>query len=173
MGMESTQIAANTLAVIQRSNPKPTTNNNQLANSNDIQQQTIQRRKVRCKKCDACNNMDCGLCSPCRDKPKFGGNGRGNQVCETRKCLNMIDPNSSVSSSSSNSSATNSEGEEGFEVMKEQMVVPRLAYQKSGGSDDENRKPLRKRNFTVDDSSFDIEPVRPVVSANNSEGREF
>ena len=38
----------------------------------------------RCGECEGCNREDCGKCSACVDKPKFGGRGAKKQVsCRT------------------------------------------------------------------------------------------
>lgn len=42
-------------------------------------------RKKRCGVCEACQLPDCGECTHCRDKLKFGGNGRAKQACKTRR----------------------------------------------------------------------------------------
>jgi hypothetical protein len=41
---------------------------------------------VCCQVCGPCKASDCGLCVPCRDKPKFGGRGTQKQACEGRRC---------------------------------------------------------------------------------------
>ncbi|XP_044293948.1 lysine-specific demethylase 2A isoform X3 [Varanus komodoensis] len=45
------------------------------------------RRRVRCRKCKACLQGECGLCHYCRDMKKFGGPGRMKQSCVLRQCL--------------------------------------------------------------------------------------
>ncbi|KAJ1168773.1 hypothetical protein NDU88_000687 [Pleurodeles waltl] len=45
------------------------------------------RRRVRCRKCDACLQGECGVCHYCRDMKKFGGPGRMKQSCVERQCL--------------------------------------------------------------------------------------
>ena len=49
-------------------------------------------RKRRCNQCHGCLAIDCGNCSNCKDKPKFGGPGRKKQCCITRKCLRLKEP---------------------------------------------------------------------------------
>ena len=44
------------------------------------------RRRHRCGVCAGCAADDCGTCRACRDKPKFGGGGKGKQACEHRHC---------------------------------------------------------------------------------------
>ncbi|XP_070583739.1 lysine-specific demethylase 2A isoform X1 [Erythrolamprus reginae] len=45
------------------------------------------RRRVRCRKCKACLQGECGLCHYCKDMKKFGGPGRMKQSCVLRQCL--------------------------------------------------------------------------------------
>jgi len=45
------------------------------------------RRRVRCRKCKACMQGECGMCHYCRDMKKFGGPGRMKQSCVLRQCL--------------------------------------------------------------------------------------
>ncbi|GAB1302002.1 Lysine-specific demethylase 2A [Apodemus speciosus] len=45
------------------------------------------RRRVRCRKCKACVQGECGVCHYCRDMKKFGGPGRMKQSCVLRQCL--------------------------------------------------------------------------------------
>ncbi|KAM3852083.1 lysine-specific demethylase 2A isoform 1-T1 [Vipera latastei] len=45
------------------------------------------RRRVRCRKCKACLQGECGMCHYCRDMKKFGGPGRMKQSCILRQCL--------------------------------------------------------------------------------------
>uniref|UniRef100_A0A803TJL2 [histone H3]-dimethyl-L-lysine(36) demethylase n=1 Tax=Anolis carolinensis TaxID=28377 RepID=A0A803TJL2_ANOCA len=47
------------------------------------------RRRVRCRKCKACLQGECGMCHYCRDMKKFGGPGRMKQSCVLRQCLAM------------------------------------------------------------------------------------
>jgi hypothetical protein len=44
------------------------------------------KRKRRCGVCPGCLATDCGACSACRDKPKFGGSGVRKQACVRRHC---------------------------------------------------------------------------------------
>ena len=48
-------------------------------------------RKQRCRKCEACRSPDCGECSNCLGKVKFGGNGRNHGTCIQRQCTNPQD----------------------------------------------------------------------------------
>ncbi|XP_041427133.1 lysine-specific demethylase 2A isoform X3 [Xenopus laevis] len=45
------------------------------------------RRRVRCRKCQACVQRECGTCHYCKDMKKFGGPGRMKQSCVLRQCL--------------------------------------------------------------------------------------
>ncbi|XP_064200104.1 lysine-specific demethylase 2A isoform X2 [Anguilla rostrata] len=47
----------------------------------------LRRRRVRCKRCEACLRTECGDCNYCRDMKKFGGPGRLKQTCVLRQCL--------------------------------------------------------------------------------------
>ena len=83
----------------------------------------------------------------------------------------MNDPTSS--DSSLDSSVANSEDERVYNFDSERIAVPKLAYHKSGGSDDETRKPLRKRNFTVDviDNDMFVDAV-PIINISSATARE-
>ncbi len=49
------------------------------------------RKRARCGNCDGCQQSeDCGACSNCLDKIKFGGPGRKKQCCAKRKCMLII-----------------------------------------------------------------------------------
>ncbi|XP_039298773.1 jmjC domain-containing histone demethylation protein 1 isoform X1 [Nilaparvata lugens] len=50
------------------------------------------RRRTRCKKCEACQQKDCGECAFCQDMVKFGGPGRAKQTCIMRQCLQPMLP---------------------------------------------------------------------------------
>ena len=43
----------------------------------------------RCGECENCQQIDCGKCKFCKDKPRFGGPGRLKQSCIKRKCRIM------------------------------------------------------------------------------------
>uniref|UniRef100_A0A6P8P528 [histone H3]-dimethyl-L-lysine(36) demethylase n=1 Tax=Geotrypetes seraphini TaxID=260995 RepID=A0A6P8P528_GEOSA len=47
----------------------------------------VRRRRVRCRKCTACTQRECGVCHYCKDMKKFGGPGRMKQSCVLRQCL--------------------------------------------------------------------------------------
>lgn len=47
----------------------------------------LRRRRVRCKRCEACMRTECGDCNFCRDMKKFGGPGKLKQTCVLRQCL--------------------------------------------------------------------------------------
>ncbi len=46
-------------------------------------------RLQRCGKCVACKATDCGTCTNCADKPRFGGKGVKKQACIARRCTNL------------------------------------------------------------------------------------
>ena len=48
----------------------------------------VRKRRLACGHCDPCTIEDCGNCSNCLDKPKFGGLGKKKQKCMLRKCQN-------------------------------------------------------------------------------------
>ena len=48
---------------------------------------SIRRRRVRCRKCEACMRTECGECPFCKDMKKFGGLGRMKQTCVARQCV--------------------------------------------------------------------------------------
>ncbi|XP_030632215.1 histone-lysine N-methyltransferase 2A [Chanos chanos] len=48
------------------------------------------RRSRRCGQCPGCQvPEDCGVCTNCLDKPKFGGRNIKKQCCKVRKCQNL------------------------------------------------------------------------------------
>ena len=49
----------------------------------------MRKRRVACGHCSPCLREDCGDCSSCRDKPKFGGLGKKKQKCLLKKCQNL------------------------------------------------------------------------------------
>ena len=57
-------------------------------NNNNIYTDLVGRRK-RCGFCAGCISSDCGSCTSCRDKPKFGGKGIKKQCCLFRRCNNL------------------------------------------------------------------------------------
>lgn len=48
--------------------------------------------KKRCGICNGCTASDCGLCTFCLDKKKFGGPNIIKQACKLRKCIQMTSP---------------------------------------------------------------------------------
>ena len=48
------------------------------------------QRRQRCKCCSGCPAKDCGRCTACRDKIKFGGPGKLKQCCIERKCIKIV-----------------------------------------------------------------------------------
>ena len=50
---------------------------------------TGKRRKTACQQCSSCLREDCGDCSYCRDKPKFGGPNTKRKKCILKKCQNI------------------------------------------------------------------------------------
>uniref|UniRef100_A0A4W4G029 [histone H3]-dimethyl-L-lysine(36) demethylase n=1 Tax=Electrophorus electricus TaxID=8005 RepID=A0A4W4G029_ELEEL len=54
------------------------------------------RRRTRCRRCEACVRVECGLCHFCRDMKKFGGPGRMKQSCILRQCIAPMLPHTAV-----------------------------------------------------------------------------
>lgn len=48
--------------------------------------------KKRCGSCSGCTASDCGSCTFCLDKKKFGGPNIIKQACKLRKCTHMTSP---------------------------------------------------------------------------------
>ena len=48
------------------------------------------KRGRGCGDCPGCLRDDCGKCTYCKDKPKFGGPGRKKQRCALRVCSNFV-----------------------------------------------------------------------------------
>ncbi|XP_075229628.1 uncharacterized protein LOC142329160 isoform X2 [Lycorma delicatula] len=48
------------------------------------------RSRTRCKKCEACQQKDCGECAFCQDMVKFGGPGRAKQTIIMRQHLQIM-----------------------------------------------------------------------------------
>ena len=48
------------------------------------------RRGRGCGKCEGCQRADCGECTFCKDKPKFGGPGTKKQRCALRVCAHFV-----------------------------------------------------------------------------------
>lgn len=49
--------------------------------------------RPRCGMCHECVRQDCGKCSNCLDKPRFGGFGSRKQACSKRKCVYIMSKN--------------------------------------------------------------------------------
>ena len=49
----------------------------------------IETKRQRCNQCANCLAKDCGQCVFCKDKVKFGGQGRKKQCCIQRRCLQL------------------------------------------------------------------------------------
>lgn len=47
-------------------------------------------KQVGCGQCTGCITSDCGRCSNCADKKKFGGPGKKKQRCKERQCHNTL-----------------------------------------------------------------------------------
>ena len=53
-------------------------------------QQTEIQKAISCNQCSACNNADCLACRWCLDRKKYGGPGRLNRRCITRRCQTPV-----------------------------------------------------------------------------------
>jgi len=47
-------------------------------------------RRPRCFKCTPCQSENCGVCSACKDMPKFGGRGLSRKACLKRICIDPL-----------------------------------------------------------------------------------
>lgn len=47
----------------------------------------VNGKKSRCKECEGCRAQDCGQCTYCLDKKKFGGQNVIKQACKFRVCI--------------------------------------------------------------------------------------
>ena len=59
------------------------------ASTKSYKSYTNNPKKTMCGKCEACLREDCGICTSCLDKIKFGGPGRHRKKCMERTCQNM------------------------------------------------------------------------------------
>ena len=50
----------------------------------------LKRGHVQCGRCVFCRWGDCGECSNCLDKRKFGGPGTRKQACKARRCAHPV-----------------------------------------------------------------------------------
>ncbi|KAM4702961.1 LOW QUALITY PROTEIN: histone-lysine N-methyltransferase 2A [Rhinophrynus dorsalis] len=72
--------------------PPPLKPIKQVARSKIPQEPPVKkgRRSRRCGQCSGCQvPEDCGKCTNCLDKPKFGGRNIKKQCCKMRKCQNL------------------------------------------------------------------------------------
>ncbi|KAM9299354.1 histone-lysine N-methyltransferase 2A [Gastrophryne carolinensis] len=72
--------------------PPPIKPIKQVTRSKILQELPVKkgRRSRRCGQCSGCQvPEDCGICTNCLDKPKFGGRNIKKQCCKMRKCQNL------------------------------------------------------------------------------------
>ena len=68
----------------------PTTSSMTNVNNLSLLNTKIRRRGRGCGTCFGCAREDCGKCSYCLDKPKYGGPGRKKQRCALRICSQFV-----------------------------------------------------------------------------------
>ncbi|KAI2810717.1 hypothetical protein BLOT_001881 [Blomia tropicalis] len=86
---------------------KSTENHSNTNNNNN--NKLMNGKKSRCKECEGCRSQDCGQCTYCLDKKKFGGQNVIKQACKFRICIRFkngqkINPIGSPSPNPSSSS---------------------------------------------------------------------
>lgn len=67
--------------------PAPETEEFSEAGDTSISTPRSSIARKRCGECEGCLRDDCGMCSECQRKSKFGGDGTSRQVCKERRCL--------------------------------------------------------------------------------------
>ena len=79
-----------------------------------------------CGNCEACKHPDCGTCSNCLDKPKFGGEHKKKQKCIMRRCPHHENKSKRPSVMSSDD---DNDVDEAMEELKERvrMASPKMA----------------------------------------------
>merc|ERR1712008_614607 len=68
---------------------KQDSDSEEKAPEDNTKKKSRRERKGRCQTCSGCKRDDCGKCTNCKDKPKFGGRNVLKQACELRVCLEM------------------------------------------------------------------------------------
>jgi len=90
-------------------------------------------RASPCNQCDACLGIDCGECSACVDKPKFGGPNKSRKRCVNRACASKVTyERPSVETHSTRSSKR----------PRTQVVLPDFAY------DEDIAAPAKKKSHS-------------------------
>lgn len=57
-------------------------------------------KKRRCQRCEGCLSPNCGECTFCKDKPRFGGKNCKKQCCIQKRCLNPVFASTNTASTS-------------------------------------------------------------------------
>ena len=91
------------------------------------------KRRGRCGECSGCIATDCGRCSACKDKPKFGGPGTAKQACVRRRCINPTLPIGNEASAADEPLLGGRGGEEGQPPLTTaELVAPGYANGHAG-----------------------------------------
>jgi len=101
------------------SKPNPSTNNS-------INTSPSSKSTRACGNCEACKRPDCGTCTNCLDKPKFGGEHKKKQKCIMRRCPHHENKSKRPSMSGDNDDI---DVDEAMEDLKERvrMASPKTA----------------------------------------------
>ncbi|XP_075217634.1 uncharacterized protein LOC142322438 isoform X2 [Lycorma delicatula] len=100
------------------------------------------RSRTRCKKCEACQQKDCGECAFCQDMVKFGGPGRAKQTIIMRQHLQDLvqlkeEPldviNGDIEKDPLAIEETNLVKLENFKVENESVTLKKMAWLKEEG----------------------------------------
>ncbi|XP_067144144.1 uncharacterized protein [Centruroides vittatus] len=80
-----------------------------LKKTNNEPPKKVRPKVINCGKCEAClRESDCGECSHCRDKPRFGGPNRIKKKCRLKICIKNLKTRKTPLSSSPSTPVTSS-----------------------------------------------------------------